>query len=266
MKKHYIFFFNIRLLIFIIIFSAFNITQVFAQTTVTNRIALANDDVEQALSGKMYFDSSDLELGYDDFDNQRNQTVGLLFRGLSIPQGATITNAYVRFTADGSSSGSVSLRISGHDTNSGTAFSNATYHLTNLPKTVAVDWSLSSWSSSNTYNTPDIKSVIQQIVNRGGWASGNNIRIIIQDISGNSNYRKAYAYNESASRAAELVVTYTICSPEIPSPVFVLGASSNRCPGTIGTTYTANSAGATGMTYSISNSGTGTQPLINAST
>ena len=80
--------------------------------TVEKRVSSSNDDAEEYPNGQMYRDSSDLELVTED----DVQTVGMRFTGIGVPTGATITNAFIQFTVDEATSGSVSLSIRGHDT------------------------------------------------------------------------------------------------------------------------------------------------------
>ena len=77
--------------------------------TVEVRVAAGSDDAEESASGSMSLTSSDLELVYDGSD----QTVGIRFSGVDIPQGANIVNAYVQFQVDETSSGRLSLTIEG---------------------------------------------------------------------------------------------------------------------------------------------------------
>ena len=65
------------------------------------RVAAGSDDAEESTSGSMSLTSSDLELVYDGSD----QTVGIRFSGVDIPQGANIVNAYVQFQVEESHSG-----------------------------------------------------------------------------------------------------------------------------------------------------------------
>ncbi|PQP32961.1 hypothetical protein C6A36_01720, partial [Desulfobacteraceae bacterium SEEP-SAG10] len=53
-------------------------------------VASGSDDAEESSSGNMRLASRDLEMVY----NRRNQTVGIRFNSIDIPQGATIVNAY----------------------------------------------------------------------------------------------------------------------------------------------------------------------------
>ena len=71
----------------------------------------SSDDAEQdASSGNMYLNSSDLEL-VNEPGGADLQEVGLRFQNVSIPQGATITAAYLEFETDETNSNSTSLTI-----------------------------------------------------------------------------------------------------------------------------------------------------------
>lgn len=179
-------------------------------TTISKRVSSGNDDAEQATSGRMYRNSSDLELVYDTYQSAGNQRVGMRFRSLSIPRGATITNAYIQFTTDERSSGTTNLTIRGHDVNDSWSFSSSNYDISNRSLTSAsVGWSPPSWNSvgqaGSGQRTPNIKSVVQEIVNRSGWSPGNDMTIIING----SGERTAESYNGSSSRAPLLVIEYS---------------------------------------------------------
>jgi hypothetical protein len=111
-----------------------------------------------------------------------NNAVGMRFTGLNIPQGATITSAYVQFQADKTSTGSASVTIRGHDTDDAGTFTSAS-DVTSRPQTTAsVGWSPSSWTAGQAgaaQQTPDISAVIQEIVDRSGWSSENDLALIL---------------------------------------------------------------------------------------
>lgn len=177
--------------------------------TLYTRISTGNDDVEQRPDGSMYFNSSDIELVNDSYTGG-NQVVGLRFRALNIPQGATIDNAYIQFTVDETKNSNGTKSIFGHDTNNSGSFSSATYDVSSRTKTSAsVSWNPPSWNSvgasGSDQRTPNLKNIVQEIVNRSGWNAGNNMSFIIQG----SGTRTAESYDGSSSRAPELVVTYT---------------------------------------------------------
>ncbi len=172
----------------------------------TSQAASSSDDAEQRVSnGNVTLDSSDLELG---FDGSNKQVVGTKFNNLSIPQGATIRSAYIQFTAKDASSGTVNLTISGESTDTASSFSTTNSSLSTRAKTTAtVNWSPGSWSGETLYNSPDLTSVVQEIVNRAGWSRGNEMAFYITTSSA-SGTRRAYSEDGSASKAPKLVIKF----------------------------------------------------------
>jgi len=76
--------------------------------TFQQSIISSTDDAEEKYDGSyITTSSSDLEMMYDSWNSQGLQTVGLRFSNITIPINATIVNAYIQFTADGSSSGNI---------------------------------------------------------------------------------------------------------------------------------------------------------------
>lgn len=157
----------------------------------------------------MYLKSSDLELVYDAYNSAGNQHVGIRFTGISIPQGATITNAYIRFTVDEADSDVSSLTITGEAVDNSSTFTTSTGNISGRNTTSAsVAWAPGSWtsvgSSGSNQQTPNLESIVQEIVNRGGWSSGNAMSFVITG----SGTRTAESYNGSSSAAPLLHVEY----------------------------------------------------------
>jgi hypothetical protein len=170
-------------------------------TTFNKKISNNNYDVEEKDDGEMSFSSNDLDL--NDYE------VGLIYDNVTVPQGATITAAYVRFRADDNSGNdSASVKIYAEDANDASSFSYSDDDLTDRTKTSAYStWSIPRFYDNTYYNSADIKSVIQEVVDRNGWSSGNDMNIIISPSSGNK--REAKSRNNSSSSAPELYITYT---------------------------------------------------------
>ena len=169
------------------------------------RVAASSDDAEEDALGVMDLGSSDLELVYD----HSNQTVGMRFNGINIPWGATIINAYVQFQVDQANSELTSLTIKGEAVDQAEAFSNINYNISSRPTTITgVSWSPVPWltvgEASVAQQTPDISSIIQEIVDRPGWMSGNSLVVII---TGNGE-RTAEAFNGVPAAAPLLHVVY----------------------------------------------------------
>ncbi len=175
--------------------------------TFETRVAGDNDDAEERLSnGDMYRSSSDLELVRD---GSRDQLVGMRFRNVSIPQGAVIANAYIQFTVDETDSGTANLTFHGHDTDDAPYFSSSDDDISDRPTTSAsVAWSPPAWTSVGAagadQRTPNLASIIQEIVDRGGWDSGNDLVLIVSG----TGERTAESRDGSSSKAPLLHIEY----------------------------------------------------------
>jgi hypothetical protein len=157
--------------------------------------------------------STDLELGAD---GGVNQWVGMRFNNISIPRNATILNAYVEFEVDETGSDPTSVLIQGQASDNALAFSSSTGNLSSRARTTAqVAWNnIPAWTVINAkWQTPDISSIIQEIVNRSGWGSGNSIVIVIQG----TGRRTAEAYDGEIPAAPKLVITYTTGNTPAPT-------------------------------------------------
>lgn len=138
------------------------------------------DEAEENTSGYVYRTSTDLELVYD----KTLQTVGMRFRGISIPKGSIITNAYIQFTVDSISSEATSLIIKAQAADNPGAFTSITYDVSTRPVgTAFAAWEPVPWLTSGeagvNQRTADLSGVITEVVNRSGWVSGNSMVFII---------------------------------------------------------------------------------------
>ncbi|MFX1262323.1 MAG: LamG-like jellyroll fold domain-containing protein, partial [Promethearchaeota archaeon] len=139
-----------------------------------------------------YDDFGWLDVGMDgaDWPSAFAYQVGLQFP-LNVPQGATITSAILEIETPSGATGDPAVRIYAAAEDDVTAFTTG-YPL--LPD--RYDWVNTSvfWnptiSAPGRYNTPDLSALIQEVVARPGWQSGNYICIMIDYAfsSGLNNY------------------------------------------------------------------------------
>jgi len=187
-------------------------------------IATSVDDVEESSSGWVYTNSSDIELAYDVDNSPGNQKVGLRFANLAIPRNAYISNAYIQFTCDKATTGTCNLVINGEATDNSPAFRSTSYNVSSRTKTLtSVNWTPPAWSTvgevTNYQRTPDISSIIQEIVNRSGYTLLSAISIII---AGNGT-RTATSYEGSPDKAAMLFIQYTVPEDIVTPTMFKSG-------------------------------------------
>ena len=172
------------------------------------RVSQGTDDAEECLVNTlMYIDSSDLELTSGTSSCASAQSIGIRFQNITIPQGATVINAYLEFTVDEIDTESTNLVFHGENTDNSSTFVSAYYNITNRPKTSSyVSWdNVPSWTTVGaTHQTPDLTSIIQEIINRPSWQSGNALAIIVSG----TGQRTAEAYEGSPSQASLLHIDY----------------------------------------------------------
>jgi hypothetical protein len=170
------------------------------------QISNGDDDVEEVNMDWMYFGSSDLELGRD----REVQMVGLRFKNLALPKGAIISNAYIQFTSEAESSDeSTVMNIQAEKVLNASIFTSETSSISNRIKTTAaVSWDIPVWSvlheSSEKQKTPNLKSIVQEIVNLDGWEANN---AMVFTFSGTGK-RTAESYDGSSADAPKLHIEY----------------------------------------------------------
>jgi 3-phytase len=177
-----------------------------SSSTFEKRVASSSDDAEQFVSsGAVSLASSDLEMTLE----SSNQVVGLRFTGVTIPKGAAIVNAWVRFKADETGSTATSLNIRGQAADNPATFTTSANNISARPgTTAAVNWAPAAWTvvgqAGSAQQTPNLSAVIQEVVTRSGWASGNSLVLIITG----TGKRTAESYNGDQAGAALLHVEY----------------------------------------------------------
>jgi hypothetical protein len=170
------------------------------------RLAASSDDAEQYLStGAVNITSTDLELTLE----ATTQAVGMRFTGVTIPQGAAIVNAWIQFKVDETGSTATSLNFQGQAADNPATFTTSANNVTLRPLTVAsVNWVPAPWTVVNEVGpaeqTPNLATVIQEIVSRSGWANGNSLVIVVTG----TGKRVARSFDFAAGDAPLLHVEY----------------------------------------------------------
>ncbi|NOZ10900.1 MAG: VWA domain-containing protein [Gammaproteobacteria bacterium] len=177
--------------------------------TITARVSTGSDDAEESVTGAMNLTSTDLEL----VQEASTQKVGIRFRNLTIPQGATVISADITFTTDETSSVATNLDIYAQYTGDALAFTTANSNITAgtasdpRPLTAGVTWNnIPAWNvvgeSGPNQTTPNLASIVQDVVNLGTWQPGNNMVFVIKG----SGKRVAESFNGDAANAPRLRV------------------------------------------------------------
>jgi len=189
---------------------------------------MATIEIQVAASGddcRAYYDGAAWQFGNSSIGQQVGYYVanfykiggGMRFTNVTIPAGSTIDTAYLKLTCrDGALNGTIiNSKLRGEQSNNAAAFSDYNDYY-NRPRTSAiVSWNnIPQWTLDQVYNSPEIKAIIQELVNDYGGLSAANIVIFWDDhddlsTHGSLCYRDAYSRDGSATKAPVLHIEYT---------------------------------------------------------
>ena len=170
--------------------------------SMTVSVAASADDAEQNLAtGMMDVSSSDLDFA--------NTGLCAMRFSLDIPKGATITSARLLLVSKDNTSGANTLLIKGQVANNASPFSNSSRNISSRNTTGAsVSWEPGLWTDGQTYTSPGLETIVQEVVGRRRWSAGNYLGLIVSAATGNKRLARSYDYG-GAGDAPKLEVTYT---------------------------------------------------------
>lgn len=176
-------------------------------TTVTIPLASGADDVNE-VAGVLTADGSDVWLGTE--SSATTSYAGLRFTNVPIPAGATITSAQLEVVSASTQWNYITFRYGADAAANSAAFSASARPSTRTLVTPTVDHeSDEPWVAGTRYPLEDISAVLQAVVNRPGWASGNALSLILRGLGDAWGRKFTRAYEAAPASAARLVVTYT---------------------------------------------------------
>jgi len=146
--------------------------------------AASSDDAEQEDDAMDSLHDDDLDAGWEgDPEKQHVLTTGLRFRNISIPRGAVIDSAYIVLTShEGKDAEDVAIiTIVGHSHGNSPTFTMDALITVRDQTSKSVEWTVNvPWTLWGTYQTPDLKSIVQEIIDRSDWNSGNALSILLK--------------------------------------------------------------------------------------
>lgn len=134
------------------------------------------------------------------------------FPQVYLPQGATITAAALRLTAYATDSYTgVTLRVYGNAADNAAAPTSMADADAKALTTAYVNWVCATgWTDGQVYSPGDLTAIIQEIVNRPGWASGNALMLLIKDNGSAAGHNHQFTAYDAGLPAeyAELEIHY----------------------------------------------------------
>jgi hypothetical protein len=169
-----------------------------------SEVSQSSDDAKEA-AGTMTLNGTTLEA------DATNEKLGFRFQNIAIAQAATVQNAYMVAYIDNAANDEPNHPINAQAADNAGTFTSSANDITNRTLTSATTtWSSTDLGAPGSFTTPALTSLVQEVVNRAGWASGNSMVFVIVG---------------SATATRDLVVAAQDHATD-PSPVFVYTTST----------------------------------------
>jgi len=167
------------------------------ETTLTYQVS-ANEDNATATQWIQYTGpGNSLVVGYRYGEPPPFSMSAMRFRNINIPQGTVIVDARLKIRAHSNPITGETLYgvIHAEDANNPPDFSSRS--IADIVKTsAAVNWDHSSyWETTWWYTSPDISAVVQEVIDRYGWSTGNAIVITYSNRLSNGEARHFCSYD-----------------------------------------------------------------------
>lgn len=135
---------------------------------------------------------------------------GFRFTNVNIPQGATIISAVLKTCCDSTCDGTKARwNLYGQKAGDCNTFSTRDDFETRPTTTAQVDTgNLPPWVEGNWYETPDISTIIQEIVSSADWKAGNALAILIYGHPEAETTHEIRSYDADPNQATVLEITY----------------------------------------------------------
>ena len=147
---------------------------------------------------------------------------GFIFSPIPIPQGAEIISAKILITSPIQNNGMTNVLIKGFAEDNAAVFAaNGSDRPSTRTKTAAkIQWTLGEaeagilvgihWGAESYYETPELKEIVQEIIDRPGWAES-KIGLVVENYeTGHGSVKYNWDYNQDAgAHGAKLLIAWT---------------------------------------------------------
>ena len=190
---------------------------VFIDADIDEEVEASTDDCHRTLvpstfsTGTSYLYAGDYQSDIYDY------TDGMRFITINIPNGSDIDVAYIELRAIQPYGTIPTTIIEGEDTDDAATFSNAANYDARARTTAKVNWTPGAWNYQIWYQSPEIKTIIQEIIDREGWVALNDLVIIWRDAPGwiSQKLLAARSYDAPTDDAPKLHIEFTLVEPDI---------------------------------------------------
>lgn len=170
--------------------------------------AVSGDDGYRRLPSVFNTNSDSMLIGDDGVNNN-----SLFVRFPAVTKGSvTVVSAVLQLTSGSNLSGATcNLNIYFNDEDDAAAPTNAA-EFDGLSLTSPIAWVPGTWNTFVDYDTPELKTILQTIFDRGGWASGQALMMVIKDNASDGNAYRLARTIDAAGGSAKAILSITTIS------------------------------------------------------
>ena len=170
-------------------------------------------------------------------------TSGFRFNNVQIPRSAHLKYAYLTFTVDGTYTVPVNVQIYGEATGNSATFTLSSPPVNRPTTNDATLWNIvDEWVLGKRRTAPQLSSVIQEIIDRQDWNTGNSLSLIVKNAT-STNVRRVIAFERASwdpsLSSAKLIAAYSL--EGLPTPTITPTATPTSTPTPVPPTPTATS-------------------------
>lgn len=160
-------------------------------------------------SGNVRSNLSRIKIGGDE--------VGMKFANIELPRNADIQQAFLRIVPSDNDGSTTNVSIKVEDTLAPASYQNSTFRTISRRNYLGdVAWPMPKFQKNVAVDSTDIKSLIQPMVNRAGWVSGQSSIALL--VEGGSQNKLMYPREVSATKAPRLIVTAKVYAGDSTVP------------------------------------------------
>lgn len=170
-------------------------------------IVASEDDAHEIASGTVTINA-----GSSTVVDSTSEWIGYRFRNVTVDQGTPLTSAYMDVTILNDGNDEPLVTIYAEDIDDAPAFAATTNNISGRTRTSAS----TAWSSTNLgvvtaftiVQTPSILTAIQEVIDRPGWVSGNDIVVLIQGGANSARDLAVAFYDDGSTSKATLYLEF----------------------------------------------------------
>jgi hypothetical protein len=201
-------------------------------TTLNLQVGASGDDAHETHNNSNYSSIETYVYGQSSTSTAGQWSGGFRFLNVTIPKSDTINAATMQVDVLGTAYDDPNLHIRGDNVDNSAAWSSTDSpfdrdaQLTSASVTWSVNGIGAGWST-----TPEIKTVIQEIVNRAGWSSGNALSVVFRARDNTFKSFRVVSYDGTAANAAKLDIDHGLSA--LPERQYPRGVMRGVTRGTI---------------------------------